>query len=205
MPYIKMLIDSISQHLTNTKKSQHAYFSTIDLKYAYSQLQMHKDTAKHCNFNIICGESSGRYRLKTGLYGLIDMQAELQKAMDYTLVGLQNTDSFLDDIIIIISTGSKADHLSYVTNCLEKLDEDNLRIILQKCHFAKTEIELLGYKFTQTGISPFENKTEAILAISTPRLRRLGSFVVSVNYIVKFIPNLAQLCHPFRPLLKKFC
>ena len=48
MPNNKMLIDSISQHLTDKP------FSSLDLKYAYSQLHLHKDTAKHCYFNIIC-------------------------------------------------------------------------------------------------------------------------------------------------------
>ena len=88
---IDMLIDTISQHLTNTQNGQKTCFSTIDLEYAYSQLHLHKDNAKHCNFNIICGESTGTYRFKTGLYGLTDMPAEFQKAMDYTLIGLQNT------------------------------------------------------------------------------------------------------------------
>ena len=64
------------------------------------------------------------------------MPVESEKAMDYTIVGLENTYCFLDDIIII-STGSEADHLRYVTKCLKKLDDDNLRISLQKCYFAK--------------------------------------------------------------------
>ena len=57
-----MLIDTISQHLTNTKNGQQANFSTLDLKYAYSQLQLHKDSAKNCNFSIICGELTSTYR-----------------------------------------------------------------------------------------------------------------------------------------------
>ena len=203
MPNIEMLIDTISKHLTNTQNGQQAYFSTLDLKYAYIQLKLHHDTAKHCNFNIICGESTGIYRFKTGFYRLTDMPAEFQKAMDYTLIGLQNTYCFLDDIIIV-STGTEADHLAYVYKCLKKLDDDNLRINLQKCHFAKSEIEWLGYKFTQTGISPLESKTAAILTIPPPTtLKRLRSFLGSVHYIGKLIPHLAQLCRPLRPLLKK--
>ena len=205
MPNIEMLIDTISQHLTNTQNGQQAYFTTLDLKYAYSQLKLHHDTAKHCNFNIICGESTGTYRFKNGFYGLTDMPADFQKAMDYTLRGLQNTYCFLDDIITV-STGTEADHLAYVYKCPKKLDDDNLRINLQKCHFAKSEIEWLGYKFTQTGISPLESKTAAILTIPPPTtLKRLRSFLGSVHYIGKFIPHLAQLCHPLRPLLKKIC
>ena len=177
MPNIDMLIDTTSQHLADTQNGQQAYFSTLDLKYVYSQLQLNKDTAKHCNYNIIWGESRGTYRFKTGFYGLTEMPAELQKAMDYTLIGLQNTYCFLDDIIIV-STGSETDHLAYVTKCFKKLDEDDLRINLQKCHFEKTQIEWLGYKFTQTGISPLESKTAAILAIPAPStLKRLQSFL----------------------------
>ena len=86
-----MLIDTISQHLTNTQNGQQAYFTSLDLKIAYSQLKLHHDAAKHCNFNIICGESTGTYRFKTGFSGLTDMVAEFQKAKDYTLIGLQNT------------------------------------------------------------------------------------------------------------------
>ena len=71
------------------------------------------------------------------------MPAEFQKAMDYTLVDLQNTYCSLDDSINV-SAGSESNSLSYVTKCLKNLDDDNLRINLQKCHFAKSEIEWLG-------------------------------------------------------------
>ena len=50
----------------------------------------------------------------------------------------------------------------------ENLNEDNLRINLQKYQFAKTEINWFCYKLTHNGISPFENKTAAILAIPPP-------------------------------------
>ena len=61
-----------------------------------------------------------------------------------------------------------------------------------------------GYKFTQTGISPLEIKIAAFLAIPPPStIKRLRSFLGSVHYIGKFVPHLAKLCHPLRPLLKK--
>ena len=148
MPNIDNLIDTIQQNLNTTASQETAYFSTLDLKYAYSQLKLDPETARHCNFNIICGERTGTYRFITGFYGLTDMPAAFQKVMDYTLVGLQNNYCFLDDIKVV-SRGSKEDHLKLVYKCLKKLDEDNLRINLPKCHFAKTEIECLGHKFSQ--------------------------------------------------------
>ena len=68
----------------------------------------------------------------------------------------------------------------------------------------KSEIEWLGHKFTQSGIAPLESKTAAILNLSAPKnLKQLRSFLGSVHYLGKFIPNLSQLCHPLRPLHKK--
>ena len=203
MPNIDNLIDTIQQNLNTSASQETAYFSTLDLKYAYSQLNLDPETAKHSNFNFISGEKTGTYRFITGFYGLTDMPAAFQNVMDYTLVGLQNTYCFLDDIIVV-SRGSKDDHLKLVYNCLKKLDEDNLRINIPKCHFAKTEIEWLGHKFSQSGIAPLESKTAAIASLPAPKiLKQLRSFLGSVHYLAKFIPNLSQLCHPLRPLLKK--
>ena len=39
MPNIDSLIDSISEHINDSNPGDNVYFSTIDLKYAYSQLQ----------------------------------------------------------------------------------------------------------------------------------------------------------------------
>ena len=203
MPNIDSLIDSISQHINNSNQVENVYFSTIDLKYAYSQLNLHPDTARHCNFNIICGDATGTYRFKTGFYGLTDMPAEFQTAMDYTLVGLSNTYCFLDDIIVV-SKGIKESHLKYVYDCLRKLEADNLRINLSKCHFAKHQINWLDFTFSQSGVKPIESKTAAIAEIKAPKtLKQLRSFLGSVHHLSKFIPNLAKICHPLRPLLKK--
>ena len=131
------------------------------------------------------------------------MPAAFQKVTDYTFVGLDNNHCFLGNIIVV-SLSSKEDQLKLVFNCLQKLDEDNLRTNLLKCHFAKTEIEWLGYKFTQSGIVPPETKTSAILNLTAPIiLIQLSSFFESVHYLRKIIPNLSQLCHPLRPLFKK--
>ena len=77
------------------------YFSKEDLKYAYSQLPLHPDTQKHCNFNILGGSATGTYRFLNGFYGLTDLPATFQKMMDTTLDGINSTNAFLDDIIII--------------------------------------------------------------------------------------------------------
>ena len=91
MPDIDTLIDSIFQQISAPASQNTTYFSTLGLKYAYSQLNLDSNTANHCNFNIISGDMTGKYRIGAGFYGLTDMTAEFQKAMDYTLIGLKNT------------------------------------------------------------------------------------------------------------------
>ena len=105
--------------------------------------------------------------------------------MDYTLIGLKNTFRFLDDILIV-SKGSEEDHFKLLLDCLKKLDADNLRINLPKCHFAKQEISWLGYSISKSGISPLETKTSSILSLQPPNtLKKLRSFLGSVHYISK--------------------
>ena len=146
---------------------------------------------------------TGTYRFKTGFYGLTDMPAEFQRAIDCTLVGLDNTFCFLDDILIV-SRGGIEKHLDLVRKCLIKLDQENPQINLANCHFARDKIEWLRHNITQTGITPLSNKTDAIVKLSAPsNLKKLRSFMGSVHHLGKIIPNLSQLCYPLRPLFKK--
>ena len=127
MPNIDTLIESISQEVSAPASQKTTYFSALVLKYAYSQLNLDSNTANHGNFNIISGDKTGTYRFQTGFNGLMDMTAEFQTAMDYTLIGLKNTFHFLDDILIL-SKGSEEEQKQYVMNCLKQLDDENLRI-----------------------------------------------------------------------------
>ena len=72
---------------------------------------------------------TGTYRFKTGFYGLTDMPADFQKAIDCTIAGLTNAFCFLDDILII-NIGGIEKHLDLVRKSLIKLDQENLRINL---------------------------------------------------------------------------
>ena len=121
------------------------HFSKIDLTYAYSQLPLHPETQKHCNFNILGGNATGTYRFLNDFYGLTDLPATFQKMMDTTLNGLDSTNAFLDDIIII-TKGTIEKHKNEIDKALKRLDQENLAISLHKCEFGLTEITWLGYK-----------------------------------------------------------
>ena len=195
MPNIDCLMDSISQQISSRSTEGPAWFSTLERKYTYSQIPLHADTAKHCNFNIVGGDTTGTTRFLTGFYGLTDMPAEFQKALDNTLFGTTNKYCFLDDILIV-SKGKIETHMKSKYKCLEKFDKENFSVNLKKGHFAKSKIYWLGYKMTPTGIRPIVTKTEAIEALSHPKTyKQLKPFLGIVHHITKFVPNIAQLCH----------
>ena len=113
MPNIHELIDNLALQLSN-KYSGEVWFSNLDLKNAYSQLQLCTDTSKQCNFNIVGGETTGTYRFLTGFYGLGDMPNQFQRVMDSLLKDIPFTNYYIDDISIA-SKGSLNEHRAILT------------------------------------------------------------------------------------------
>ena len=203
MHNIDCLMDNIAQSLTQSSNEGQVLFSTIDLRYACSQLPLDEDTAKQCNFNIIGGQATETYRFNTGFYGLTDMPAEFPKAIDKILYNLKNTFSFLIDIIIVTGGGIE-NHKKHLFNCLDRLNNEKLAINLDKCHFAKSKITWLAHEITEKGQKSDISKTQAIINLKPPTTHKQHkSFLGSVHHLTKFIPKLATLCGGFRDLLQK--
>ena len=129
MPNIDLLLDTIAQ-VVKSDKTKQTLFSNFDLRYAYSQIPLDQKTREQCNFSSIGGNATGTYQFQTGFYGLTDMPAEFQKAVDLTLTNSTNTYAYLDDILIV-TKGSTELHQQKLKAVLDKLDEENLAIHLR--------------------------------------------------------------------------
>ena len=57
-------------------------------------------TAELGNFALAGGTATGTYRFRTGFYGLADMPAEFQQAIDKVLICTKGTHALIDDIMI---------------------------------------------------------------------------------------------------------
>ena len=175
----------------------------MDLTYAYGQLPLNENTSKHCNFSLVGGHSTGTYRFKTGFYGLITMPAEFQRVMDAILAEFPCAHAFIDDILVI-SKGTKIEHIALVEKILAKLNKENMALKLEKCQFAKNTCEWLGHRITKSGITPMVRKTDPIDKLAAPRtLSQLKSFMGSIHSLHKYLPALAETSAPLRPLLSK--
>ena len=191
MPNIDVLLHNIAQ-VVKSDKSNQTLFSTLGLGYAYSQIPLDKATKEQCNFNLIGGNTTGTYQFQTGFYGLTDMPAEFQKAVDLTLTNCNNTFAYLDDILIV-TKGTIETRRQKLQTVLRKLDEENLAISLEKCKFACEQVEWLGFNINSEGTKPLVKKTEAIERLLPPKtFKQLKSFMGSIHHFKRYIRNLAQ-------------
>ena len=99
------------------------------------QVPLHSLTAKHCNFQIIGGESTGTYRFVTGFYDLTVMPTEFQKVMDLLFAKFRDVFVFIDDNLIV-TKGTKSEHLDKVREILKVMNEAKLQLKAGKCNFA---------------------------------------------------------------------
>ena len=110
---------------------------------------------------------------------------------------------FTDDILIV-TKGTKQQHLDKAREILKAFDEAELQLKAGKCIFAKQEIEWLGFKLTNSGILPINSKVQGITKKLRPtKLKELRSFLGAVNNFNKFVPDLVSICFPFRSILEK--
>ena len=109
-------------------------FSTLDLKNAYLQLEVHPDDRKYLTVNT----HQGLYRYKRMVFGIASAPAIWQQTLDQILKGIPGTPCYLDDIII---TGTDtADHMRNLKAVFNRLQSYGLRLNRNKCEFLKAEV-----------------------------------------------------------------
>ena len=198
-PNVDNLMAMIAEHVE--QGSSKTFFTTLDLTYAYGQVELSEATFRQCNVQKDGGAATGIYRLVTGFYGLTTISADFRRIMDLTLSGSTNTFAFVDDILLV-THGTEDEHVLKVKEVLKRLDEANIRLNLEKGTFAAETIERVGYKLSQQCVAPINSKVQGISEKLKPaNLKRLRSFPCAVIQFNKFIPTLAKLCFPFRKLL----
>ena len=69
MPNLDNLMEQVAEIINSTNEGS-VRFTSLDMQYAYGQTELHSDTAKHCNFQIIGGKGTRTYTFNTGFYGL---------------------------------------------------------------------------------------------------------------------------------------
>ena len=107
--------------IKNDENEGEVRFTSLDMAYAYGQTEVHPDTARHCNIQIIGGNATSTHAFNTGYYGSTIMPPVFQKILDQILINIRNTFAFFDDFLIV-TKGTKEQHMATVEEVLKVLD-----------------------------------------------------------------------------------
>ncbi|UYV63174.1 K02A2.6-like, partial [Cordylochernes scorpioides] len=174
------------------------YFSKLDLRNAYLQLEVDPGTRPLLTINT----HKGLFRFKRMPFGLANAPSYFQSVMDRVLSGIGGVICYIDDVLI--ATASIEKHLALLKTIFARLAKYNIKLKKEKCLFLQKEIEYLGHLVTEEGIRPLDHKVQAIQKAKTPtNISELRSFLGLVNFYGKFIPNLPELLKPLHELLHK--
>ena len=147
--------------------------------------------------------AAGTYSFLPGFFGLADIPAEFQKAMDRTFNNAKNIFWFLDDISLV-TKGAESEHKKLVTEVLEKLNQEIFSLKLSECNFHRMKYIGWDTNCQKMELRPKLQKTQAILKLEHPKsLKQLRTFLGSIKHLSKLIANAAILTDKLRPLLQE--
>lgn len=181
------------------------YFSTLDCMSAYYQVPLSERAKERSAFVT----SEGNFQFKVLPFGLTYAPGVWSLLVKRIFAKLKSKSIFvyLDDIIIF--SPDVESHIKTLAEVFECLRKANLTLKPSKCHFLKTEIELLGFKIDQSGIHTSRKLLRAVEEFPVPKnVKALQRFLGLANFYRKFICNFSSIAHPLYALLKadtKFC
>ena len=175
------------------------YFSTLDLKSGYWQVEMKEADKAKTAFQV---GSLGFYECNRMPFGLCNAPATFQRLMERCMGDLNLRDCliYLDDIIIFSSTFDE--HMERLQAVFERLQEHNLKLKPSKCELFKGRVSYLGHVVSDEGIHTDPAKIEAVKSWPVPKsIKDVRRFLGFTGYYRKFIQGFAAIARPLNDLL----
>eukprot|EP00253_Pinus_taeda_P027018 PITA_27018 len=137
-------------------------------------------------------------------FGLKNAGATFQRAMDVAFANEKDVFLvvYLDDLTVF--SNSDEEHLYHLKIVFQRCRKYGISLNPKKSLFAMDEGKLLGHIISKDGIRIDPARVEAIQQIEQPRNRKeIQSFNGKLNFLRRFIPNLAEHLREITSMLKK--
>ncbi len=116
--------------------------------------------------------------------------------------GLTNVITYIDDLLT--HTVSHQEQLIVLQKCFEKMRQFNLKFNITKCIFGALQVAYLGYNISERGISPANDKVEAVQTFQAPTtMTEDQSFIGFCDYFCQMIQNFSHISGPLINSTKK--
>ena len=128
-------------------------------------------------------------------FGLCNVPGTFQRLME-RIFGDQNFQSlliYLDDIVIFSSSFEA--HLQRLKLVLSRLQQQNLKLKLKKCHFYEKEVKYLGHVISVAGVATDPDKISAVSEWKRP------TFLGFASYYRRFVKGFARHAAPLHHLV----
>ena len=137
-------------------------------------------------------------------FGLINVGATFQRAMDIAFRGLINHSIvvYLDDVTVF--SKCRHDHINHLGKVFERCRKFGVSLNPKKTIFVVSEGILLGCVVSKHGIMIDPERTQAISKITYPSSKKaMQSFLDKINFVRIFIPIFSEIICPLQKMIKK--
>lgn len=186
-------IDEIVSKLCNKK-----CFSVLDLTDGFYNIRLTEDSNDLCTFN----SPFGCYKFLRMPFGLSVAPEIFQKYSEMAFGDIPGVIVYCDDLLICGNT--EQEHDAILNKVFERALENNVRFNKNKFQYKLSEVKYFGHIFSEKGMKIDPDRVNAILNMKSPNNKKqLQIFLGMVNYLRKFIPNMADIASSLHLLLKK--
>ena len=173
------------------------FFAKLDAVHGYFQIELEEESSKLTTFIL----PTGRFKYRRAPMGLVSSSDEWCRRSDAAIKGIEGVQKIVDDILIYGPT--KESVLAKMRQVLERCREHQITISHKKLKVG-TEVKFAGFLVSDKGVKPDPEKLAAIADFPAPEnVTGVRSFLGLANQLGQFLPDLAQMTHKMRELLKK--
>jgi hypothetical protein len=188
-------MDHILQRVVGSSR-----ISLLDGFSGYNQVLVHPEDQEKTSFTT----PQGTFMYVKMPFGLMNIGATFQRAMDISFMDENGNFIviYLDDVTIY--SKSDEENFLHLRRVFEKCKKFGISLNPKKSLFRLEEGKLLGNIISKDGIKIDPSRIESIQKVEHPRnIKELQYFIGKINFLRRFIPNLAKILRNITNMLKK--
>eukprot|EP00112_Aurelia_sp_Birch-Aquarium-sp1_P002846 Seg1316.1 transcript_id=Seg1316.1/GoldUCD/mRNA.D3Y31 product="Retrovirus-related Pol polyprotein from transposon 17.6" pseudo=true protein_id=Seg1316.1/GoldUCD/D3Y31 len=135
-------------------------------------------------------------------FGMVNSAATLVRAMRKLLAGLDNVDSYIDDILI--HTRTWEEHMQALRELFSRMLKWGITARPSKCVFGGEAVDFIGHQIGRGELGLHDENVKKVRDAPRPRTKKeVKSFLGLTGYYRNFFPNYAAIASPLSDLTKK--